>query len=425
MKVTGDIVFERWCVLVGLVSLCGLFGCDPGDHDGDEFEDQALAAPEEVDDIPELATVSKQVVYVNFDGITIRDCDNYCSDAQSNRSWAIGAHFGGSSKTFSKYGSSSQRDTIMRGLREAFDDYNIDFTTSRPSSGPYTMLIISTSSGPNHGVAPLNCGNTNANDIAFVYKIGNSSTAWITQAAAHELGHSFGLSHVKESRDFMQWAASGDIFSRATWDSNRSVKRCFSGNTQDAPAILKANLGARQPDPVVYDGMFADDDGNIHEQNIEKIARADITRGCGGGQAPKYCPSNDVTRAQMAVFLTRAFDLPAGNKDHFTDDDGEWYERAANAMAESGITRGCGGTKYCGDDTLTRAQMAAFLTRALNLPATDQDFFDDDNGSVFEDAINRMAAAGVTRGCGERKYCPDSNVKRDQMASFLVRALKL
>ena len=416
-------MWKRWCVFVSLLVMAG---CAPGEVEIHDFDDQVLVIPAHIDEQPELATTSKQVVYVNFNGITIKDCDNYCSDAPSNRSWAIGAHFGGSSKTFAKYaGSSSQRESIMRDLRKGFEDYNIEFTTSRPSSGPYTMLIISPSSGPNHGVAPLNCGNTNASDIAFVYKIGNSSTAWIAQAGAHELGHSFGLSHVKESRDYMQWASSGDIFSRATWDSARSSKRCFEGSIQDAPEILKANIGAKQPDPVVYDGMFADDDGNIHEQNIEKIARADITRGCGDGDAPKYCPSKDVTRAQMAVFLTRAFDLPAGSKDHFTDDDGQWYERAANAMAESGITRGCGGTKYCGDDTLSRAQMAAFLTRALNLPPATRDHFDDDNGNIFEDAINRMAEAGVTQGCGTRKYCPDANVKRDQMASFLVRALDL
>ena len=43
--------------------------------------------------------------------------------------------------------------------------------------------------------------------------------------------------------------------------------------------------------------------------------------------------------------------------------------------------------------------MAAFMVRALDLPATDIDFFTDDNGSVFGDDINRLAASGITRGC--------------------------
>jgi hypothetical protein len=72
--------------------------------------------------------------------------------------------------------------------------------------------------------------------------------------------------------------------------------------------------------------------------------------------------------------------------------------------------------------------MAAFLVRALKLPTTSKDYFTDDNGSIFENDINRLAAAGITKGCNppsNTKYCPASNVTRQQMAAFLVRALKL
>ena len=414
----------RW--VFGVVGLAICAGCSSGEVEVQDFDDQVLEIPSNYDEQPELATSGKQIVYVNFDGVTIRDCDNYCSDARSDRSWAIGAHFGGSSKTFARYaGSSSQRDSIMSDLREGFDDYNIDFTTSRPSSGPYTMLIISTSSGPNHGVAPLNCGNTNANDIAFVYKIGNSSTSWIAQAGAHELGHSFGLSHVKESRDFMQWASSGDVFSRATWDSARSNKRCFDGNTQDAPAILKANLGSREPDPPQYDGTFADDDGGPHEENIERLVEAGITVGCKGGDAPEFCPAKVVTRAQMVVFLQRALQHPPSDGDYYDDDEGAWYEAALNRLATQGFTANCGARKFCGPEPLLRSDMAVFMTQALDLPPASTDYFDDDNGSATEDENNRLAEAGITLGCREREYCPDESVTRGQMASFLVRAFDL
>ena len=71
---------------------------------------------------------------------------------------------------------------------------------------------------------------------------------------------------------------------------------------------------------------------------------------------------------------------------------------------------------------VTRGEMAAFLSRALNLPATGVDHFDDDNGKWYEGVANRMFEAGVTAGCGTRKYCGDEPVLRDQMASFLSRA---
>ncbi|MFZ5881670.1 MAG: S-layer homology domain-containing protein [Chloroflexota bacterium] len=40
---------------------------------------------------------------------------------------------------------------------------------------------------------------------------------------------------------------------------------------------------------------------------MEALAAEGITGGCGGG---KYCPEQVVTRAQMAVFLVKAFNLP-------------------------------------------------------------------------------------------------------------------
>jgi hypothetical protein len=70
--------------------------------------------------------------------------------------------------------------------------------------------------------------------------------------------------------------------------------------------------------------------------------------------------------------------------------------------------------------------MAAFLKRAFSLPTTTTDFFGDDDGSVFENDINAIAAAGITLGCNppvNDSYCPTANVTREQMASFLVRAV--
>jgi len=79
-------------------------------------------------------------------------------------------------------------------------------------------------------------------------------------------------------------------------------------------------------------------------------------------------------------------------------------------------------------DYVTRGQMAAFLVRALGYSnAGDGDLFLDDDGSIFEDAIDKLATAGVTKGCnpaeGNTKFCPHSYVTRGQMAAFLHRAL--
>ena len=51
--------------------------------------------------------------------------------------------------------------------------------------------------------------------------------------------------------------------------------------------------------------------------------------------------------------------------------------------------------------------------------------FLDDNGLTFEASIEAIAAAGITAGCGPQVFCPDGLVTRAQMATFLVRALNL
>ena len=67
--------------------------------------------------------------------------------------------------------------------------------------------------------------------------------------------------------------------------------------------------------------------------------------------------------------------------------------------------------------------MAAFLVRSFHLPLTSRDFFTDDETSIFEGDINRLAASGITAGCGGTKFCPNNLVSREQMAAFLWRAL--
>ena len=180
-------------------------------------------------------------------------------------------------------------------------------------------------------------------------------------------------------------------------------------------------------------GTFTDDDGNIHEGNIEAIAAEAITRGCNPPTNDLYCPGDPVTRGQMAAFLVRAMGYTDDNGgDHFTDDDGSVFESDIDRLATADVTRGCNpptNDEYCPADHVTRGQMAAFLVRAMGY--TDDgggDHFTDDDGSVFEADIDRLATAGVTVGCNppaNDRFCPDALVLRDQMASFLARALRL
>ena len=188
------------------------------------------------------------------------------------------------------------------------------------------------------------------------------------------------------------------------------------GRTYLLVALLLLTTAALGPG-----GTFADDNGNLHEPNIEAIFAAGITTGCSVSPA-LFCPSQAVTRGQMAAFLTRALQLPAPDRDYFADDTGSLFEDPINRLATAGITGGCGLGVFCPDLAITRGEMAAFLVRAYDYTVPGPDRFTDVENSQFEAEINLLAEAGVTTGCGLDRFCPTSPVLRDQMATFLARA---
>jgi SpoIID/LytB domain protein len=174
---------------------------------------------------------------------------------------------------------------------------------------------------------------------------------------------------------------------------------------------------------------FTDISGSVHWENINKIAELRITLGCNPPDNTKFCPLGTVTRGQMAAFLARALGLVDQAPNPFVDDDDSLFQADIEKIAAAGITVGCNppaNDRFCPDRPVTRAQMAAFLVRAYGFVDRSPDPFTDDDGSIFEADIERLAAAGVTLGCNppaNDRYCPDSSVLRQHMASFLVRAI--
>ena len=189
----------------------------------------------------------------------------------------------------------------------------------------------------------------------------------------------------------------------------------------EARAAEACDIGAFELSTPVTRSPFTDTADSTFRWDIEWLWTSGITKGC---TTTTYCPKATVTRGQMAAFLDRALDLPATATDYFSDDEASSFEANINRLAAAGITKGCTPTTFCPKDTVTRGQMAAFLDRALDLPATATDFFIDDETSTFEAAINRLAASGITKGCASRRFCPMDPVSRGQMAAFLYRALK-
>ena len=135
--------------------------------------------------------------------------------------------------------------------------------------------------------------------------------------------------------------------------------------------LLKAKHGACYAPPPCTPGYFADVacPSNFAPW-IQEMAVEGVTSGCGGGN---FCPDNPVRRDQMAVFLLRALHgptyTPPACAGIFTDVPcpgtyANWIEELKNEF----ITGGCGdGTTYCPSNNNTRAQMAVFIVNSFLL----------------------------------------------------------
>jgi hypothetical protein len=117
-------------------------------------------------------------------------------------------------------------------------------------------------------------------------------------------------------------------------------------------------------------GCFIDSLDSIFVNAIADLGRAGITKGCNPSDNDRFCPQRNVTRGEIAAFFTRALDLPAASTDYFTDDDGSIFENSINRLAEAGITKGCNppaNDRFCPQRNVTRGEIAAFFSRGLDL----------------------------------------------------------
>lgn len=178
-------------------------------------------------------------------------------------------------------------------------------------------------------------------------------------------------------------------------------------------------------------GTFLDDDNSIHEANIEAIATAGITNGCNLAN-DLFCPEREVTRAEMAAFLIRGLDLEdelipfQGTFPDVPED--VWYTDYVETLASLGIAQGFPDGGYHPSDGVSRAEMAVFLVRAfgpVTIPGAEGIFTDVPVNEWYADQAEQIFNDGISLGCSTvpLRYCPLDPVPREQMASFMARAL--
>ena len=167
--------------------------------------------------------------------------------------------------------------------------------------------------------------------------------------------------------------------------------------------------------------------GAFYTPAVEALNKNGVFAGtlCAEG----FCPDQQLDRATMAVWTVRVLDgqdPPAVTSTRFGDVAATDFRAAfIERFATLGVTQGCGdGTNFCPDQPVSRAEMAVFLSRAFKLAdGPDPNFGDVAADAWFASSVAKLAASGITAGCGDgTNFCPDQPTTRAEMAIFLARA---
>ena len=254
---------------------------------------------------------------------------------------------------------------------------------------------------------------------AFSDLAGNPHKAWTAGYTQSTLSEVFGFDWLSNAAVIERHDSGSTRSVRLTGIVNgRPVEKTVSGvEMQSALSLRSTNfdlLVAPRFSDVQPHHVFAGEILGLHELGV--------TKGCTTGT---FCPDRPVSRAEMAAFLVRAFNLPTvPAAQPYIDDDGHALEAEINTLYANGITSGCAPKRFCPDRPVSRAEMAAFLVRAVDLPDGDAEtVFNDDDEHFFKNEISSLVASGITSGCAPDAYCPDRPVSRAEMAAFLVRTL--
>ncbi|MBF0370009.1 MAG: S-layer homology domain-containing protein [Magnetococcales bacterium] len=176
-------------------------------------------------------------------------------------------------------------------------------------------------------------------------------------------------------------------------------------------------------------------------ESIEILSSAAITSGC---DSENFCPDNTLQRAEMAIFLLRSqygSDYAPSTATGTVFDDvaaDYWAGSFVERLSELGITSGCTATEFCPSREITRGEMAIFLLRTkygsdYQPPSSTGAVFGDISADYWAASfIEQLSAEGLTddtfdttRECDEGHFCPSLTINRAEMAVFLVRTFEL
>jgi hypothetical protein len=201
-----------------------------------------------------LGASGRAVVFLALDGLTV---SNGSSNARTNSSFIVPTGPVSIPAFDETAFGSSRTDAIaevLAGVRGDFSQFDVEVVTDRPASGAYTMVAVGGSpsllglGAQVAGIAPVDPGNANRRDVAFVFSAELSTLKEVSNCISHELGHTFGLQHLSLADDLMYPTLQPGT---GSW---QKAPMFDSSTEQDEPGILNGLFGA--PDAGTSPALF-------------------------------------------------------------------------------------------------------------------------------------------------------------------------
>jgi len=224
------------------------------------------------------------------------------------------------------------------------------------------------------------------------------------------------------SPEQLKWSVTGDIGTISSSGGFKAVNKAGKGSvnvtlgskTASIPIVLSDDTPAFTDIPSTYayftEISFLKDLGYIQ-----------------GDLDGKFNPGNTLSREHAAVILSRVFNLDTSvaSTQQFKDvPKTHRYYNEINAIASANLVGGKGDGTFDPAGQLTRAQMAAILVKAYKLSGESSKKFKDVPTSHWAyKQVHILAESGITTGNEKGNFEPNKPVNRAQFSAFLYRSI--
>ncbi|MGE5390623.1 MAG: FG-GAP-like repeat-containing protein [Deltaproteobacteria bacterium] len=175
---------------------------------------------------------------------------------------------------------------------------------------------------------------------------------------------------------------------------------------------------------------FTFDPSQLGQDETPLVHYYDETQGewvnIGGAVSGSTITVNVDHFTQYAIIVEKVVHPPAQRPALiFTDTAGHWAEANINELITMGTVSGYTDGTFKPESTITRAEFAAMLVKAIKLKQQGGHLFNDTSSHWAEDFISTAVSCGIVSGYDKSCFGPDDNLTREQMAVMVVKAIKL